>query len=137
MAERTLTLPIRALGKQRARRGKGGVWYTPERTRALEKQIAAEWMAARLGRLSGPLSLSVLAQYAPPKSWSKARRETVMAYWTWYEGKPDGDNALKLIADALNGVAYADDRQIAEASIRQIYAPADRLTIELREMVDA
>ena len=135
MVERALTLPVRALGKQRARRGKGGVWYTPEATRAAERRIATEWMAARLGRLSGPLSLRVVAEYAPPKSWSKAWKTS--ACGEPYAQKPDGSNVLKLVEDALNGVAYADDRQIAEVSIRQVYGAADSLTIEIREMADA
>lgn len=127
-----LRLPIRAEGKQRARKGRNG-WYTPERTRQLEAWIAGEWMAAGLGRLSGPLGLRVVAEYAPPKSWRVHQK--VAAYGESYCGKPDADNVLKLIADALNGVAYADDKQIAEASIRQVYAERDAVTIEISEVV--
>ncbi len=31
--------------------------------------------------------------------------------------KPDLDNAMKLVADALNGVAYRDDAQIEKATL--------------------
>ena len=33
--------------------------------------------------------------------------------------KPDVDNVLKLVMDALNGVAYRDDAQVTEAVIRK------------------
>lgn len=127
---RTLRIAIRAEGKARARAGRNG-WYTPSRTKQLEQRIAQEWMLAGLGRLSGPLSLRVVAEYAPPKSWSKRQREGICG--TPFHGKPDADNALKLICDALNGVAYDDDRQLAEVAIRRVYAPADAVTIEIRE----
>ena len=35
--------------------------------------------------------------------------------------RPDFDNIGKIIADALNGVAYRDDAQIVEAKLVKIY----------------
>ena len=36
--------------------------------------------------------------------------------------KPDADNILKIIADALNGIAYADDKQVVTAEVQKLYA---------------
>ena len=36
--------------------------------------------------------------------------------------KPDADNILKLGLDALNGVAYADDKQVIEVRCRKFYS---------------
>lgn len=35
--------------------------------------------------------------------------------------KPDGDNILKIVCDALNGLAYKDDTQVSDMIIRKRY----------------
>ena len=46
--------------------------------------------------------------------------------------KPDFDNIGKIIADSLNGIAYADDSCIVEATISKFYDiyPRTEITIE-------
>ena len=83
--------------KERARRGKGGRWYTPERTRAYE--AAVRNMAA----LSRHRRWPVDRQYAV----------TVTAYFA--DGRArDVDNVLKAVLDGLAGVAFSNDRQVVE-----------------------
>jgi Holliday junction resolvase RusA-like endonuclease len=36
--------------------------------------------------------------------------------------KPDCDNIVKIILDALNGVAYTDDKQVVDVRCRKCYA---------------
>lgn len=61
--------------------------------------------------LDGPLACSLLFLFPRPaaKIWKKnpMPRE-------WCERKPDLDNLLKSVFDALNGLAFHDDRQIVE-----------------------
>ena len=45
--------------------------------------------------------------------------------------KPDSDNIAKAILDALNGVAYYDDSQIVELTIKKEYGEAARVEVEL------
>jgi len=90
-------------GKQRARRGKGGRWYTPRETVVYENTISAAASAAMgaagIGfRYSGPVVLNVRC-YFPD-----ARRR-------------DGDNVLKSVQDALNGFVYVDDYQVHRAAV--------------------
>lgn len=59
-----------------------------------------------------PLELSVMA-YFPIGPGKEGKH-------FWYTGKADGDNILKLIADALNGYAFKDDAQIAKWYIVKI-----------------
>ena len=38
--------------------------------------------------------------------------KVVVEFWKAKRGRPDLDNLVKLVTDALNGVAYRDDEQI-------------------------
>ena len=46
--------------------------------------------------------------------------------------KPDADNVMKIILDALNGVAYEDDRQIVALAIRKTYGEKPGVRVEIR-----
>lgn len=50
--------------------------------------------------------------------------------------KPDIDNILKIIFDALNGIAYKDDTQIFEVHAIKRYAEVPRVVVELVEAED-
>lgn len=78
----------------------------------------------------GPVRLKVSLLVEPPKSWSKKKRDET----TFITGKPDADNQLKLIGDALNGIVWADDSQIAEIEFRRMYAHADCVYIQVSEI---
>ena len=43
--------------------------------------------------------------------------------------KPDADNIGKIVADALNGVAYQDDAQIILLQIRKTYSEEPRVVV--------
>lgn len=66
--------------------------------------------------LQGPLRLVVTAWFPRPKSKTWKTRP-MPAYF--HESKPDFDNVLKAVADALNGVAWGDDAQIAVGTIKK------------------
>lgn len=46
--------------------------------------------------------------------------------------KPDSDNIIKIILDALNGIAYHDDSQICSIHFEKKYAeiPVTKITIK-------
>ncbi|NGM17745.1 RusA family crossover junction endodeoxyribonuclease [Eggerthellaceae bacterium zg-893] len=74
--------------------------------------IAGRYEAARgtiRAGFKGPVAVSLVSHRRVPKSWPARRRGEQDTM------KPDADNVLKLVADALSGVAYADDRQIVAA----------------------
>ena len=48
----------------------------------------------------------------------------------------DGSNYLKGLEDALNNVAYIDDKQIIHGSFRLIQGEPERVEIEIRRMDD-
>jgi len=49
--------------------------------------------------------------------------------------KPDGDNILKAVADALNGVCYKDDKCLIKMSIEKFYSDVPRIEVVAQEAV--
>lgn len=47
--------------------------------------------------------------------------------------KPDVDNIVKIVADALNGVAYHDDTQIVSVLAKKVYAASEGLDVIVEE----
>ena len=48
--------------------------------------------------------------------------------------KPDIDNVVKALADALNHVAYRDDTQIVDCQVRKFYADEPRVEVLIRQI---
>lgn len=97
-------------GKIRHRSGKGRM-YTPARTVA-DEALVARIYAGRVRRLRpAPAGVPVGVEVAVRKRLPKTapRRVAAMVDLT----RPDLDNVEKLVMDALNGVAYEDDRQVS------------------------
>lgn len=95
--------------KERPRMTRRGRAYTPERTTLAEHAIAAAWKR-KFGRrkpLEGPVRLEV--DFDKKGQWI-----TVTPIDDKNVLRGDLDNYVKLIGDALNGVAYLDDKQISE-----------------------
>lgn len=130
-----ITLPYALRGKQRARVTRRGT-YTPPETVKAERALAQEAQVARVQMLTGPVALSVFIWIEPPVSWSKSKRADAAARRKWVTVKPDVDNVLKLVGDALNGVAWADDKQIACVQIEKRYAANPATVISWHGLVD-
>ena len=47
--------------------------------------------------------------------------------------KPDCDNIAKIILDSLNGIAYADDKQIISLSVEKYYGDTPKVCLILQE----
>ena len=112
--------------------------YTPTKTVNYEAIVASAGMSAMIGRppLDGPLRIVVTAFMPIPKSWSKKRVAAALE-GSARPGKPDWDNTSKLVGDALNGIVWRDDSQIAEARISKLYDPDPRLEIEVEPLLQA
>jgi len=78
-----------------------------------------------------PIAMNIDFFFAIPKSWSKKKKETAK----WHTSRPDTDNLVKSIKDALNGVAYKDDSQVCNLFARKQYASFDGVKIEIIEIV--
>lgn len=122
-------------GKQRPRHNRRtNITYTPNETRQHEQQIA--WAYNRqVGAFRFPkdacISMKVTAYMPIPKSASKKRHELMLSGAIRPTVKPDWDNIGKLVADALNGVAYDDDKCIVDAQVRKFYSETPRTVVVL------
>lgn len=135
----TFTVPGRVGGKGRPKFSRAGSFvrvYTPAKTRSDEANVKSYAMAAMQGRkpLEGPLWLDIRVQLVPPPSWSRRKRAEAF----FVTGKPDLDNVLKLIGDALNGVCWVDDAQISVVQFARTYDldQVEHVSVRFGELVD-
>lgn len=93
---------------------------------AREYKAQAGWLARERGLhapLDGPVALRAFLHPRATKMKSKAVMPRCI----------DLDNALKVALDAMNGIVYEDDRQIAEIHItREKPMPGGRLFVQVR-----
>jgi Holliday junction resolvase RusA-like endonuclease len=75
----------------------------------------------------GPLEMQVRAVYVAPKSWSAKKRDAAL----WKHSRPDADNLAKLVGDSLNGIAFADDAQVADLRVQKVYGLQAELIVSI------
>ena len=69
-----------------------------------------------------PLEMKILALFPIPKNTSKKIKFLMLRDEILPTKKPDSDNIIKAICDALNNVAYEDDKQICRIYFEKKYA---------------
>lgn len=115
-------------GKQRPRFSRiSKTVYTPTKTAKYEKQIAKAYTESGGKCIPADcyVSVSISAFFPVPKSYSKKKRENCLERILRPDKKPDMDNILKVVLDALNKVAYEDDKQVVELIGRKYYTESD------------
>lgn len=126
-------------------RGKGrprfstrsGRAFTPKLTANYETLVHTEYVAQCKGFRfpdDAMLDMRILAYYSIPKSGSKKAREKKLANVVRPTKKPDIDNVVKMVADALNQVAYKDDTQIVDCQVRKFYSERPRVEVLIRQI---
>jgi Holliday junction resolvase RusA-like endonuclease len=117
-----LTIPGIPVAKARPRVGRNGHAFTPQKTVNYENLVQYTYMDQAEGqKLEGPLRMDIMFFFPIPKSYSKKRREAIRRMTEQHTKKPDIDNCIKSITDALNKFAYDDDSQVVEISARKYY----------------
>ena len=124
-AETGRELPARAPRRPRICKVNGrSVAYTPKETIEYENLIRASYTAGSKAKFerSLPLEISILALFPIPKYVSRKTKELMLNGRLFPTKKPDADNIIKVILDALNGLAYRDDVQICRVYFEKMYA---------------
>ncbi|HCW79850.1 MAG TPA: RusA family crossover junction endodeoxyribonuclease [Ruminococcaceae bacterium] len=135
------TIPGPPQGKARPKvvRIKTGasVTYTPDKTVRYEELTRSRWQAAANGFKfadDAQIAVAITARYPIPKSKSKRVKAAMLAGSIKPAKKPDCDNIVKIICDALNGIAYRDDAQIVQVQMAKEYAGEPRTGVRLWEV---
>jgi len=122
-----LSIETKPLPAPRPRFGKYGTYNKKEYTEYKQK-IA--WMyKVRGGKMhDGVVNIKIDFFFMVPKSWSKKKKESMDGYLP----RADVDNLTKAVLDALNGVAYKDDKQVQSLFVRKQYsASSDVVMVEV------
>lgn len=108
-------IPIRPLAKERPRATRSGHVYTPKRTSQYEKKVGEAY--------TGPL---IPADHTVEVSLTFSKEGTHIVVIgkknpEWKSSlRGDIDNYVKSILDALNGIAWEDDVQIVEVTVKKL-----------------
>ena len=136
MIEFTYYGEIRGKGRPRFRKiGNFVSTYTPTETRDYEMSIKESFLVecADSERFYNgeQLVMELQIYQAIPKSVSKKKAQEMLEDKVKPTKKPDIDNILKSVCDALNKVAYTDDTQIVEMKIQKHYAENSYMVVKL------
>lgn len=98
---------------QRHRHGQGRT-FTPAKTKMARREVVQAFREELpdWSPWEGPVVMDVVCVHQMPKSGWPGQQ---------CNKKPDLDNVVKLVGDALNAVAYRDDAQICEVRARKRY----------------
>ena len=86
----------------------------------------------------GAVALSAVFLMPIPQSWTKARKDAAVTDRIIHVSKPDLDNLVKALKDALNGVAWKDDTQVWAyvEPLCKLYAPREQCGAQVRIVMD-
>ena len=129
----TFTVLGEPVGKARQRVTRFGT-YTPEATTMYENLIKTEYRRqCRDHRFDDkqPLRMEIMAEYLIPATASKIKRAAMLRGEIRPMKKPDWDNVGKVVSDALNKLAYRDDTQIVDCTVRKFYSDRPKITVSL------
>ena len=81
-----------------------------------------------------PIKVTIVAYFGIPKSWSKKKQKQALLGEILPNNNKDVDNIAKIILDALNGVAYADDHFITDLEVKKRYSDIPRVEIAMERV---
>ena len=86
-------------------------------------QVTEEASEAYSGQpLTGPVALRCVFYFQRPASHTKAKRAC-----PWVQTKPDWEKIARGVGDALTGIIWRDDSQVAYAVVEKRYAEGEHL----------
>lgn len=122
-------------GKSRPRvvkRGNIVTTFTPDATVVYENLIKTEYHRQCDNVFipqKVPVAVYLTAYYGMPQSASNKKRKEMLENKIRPTKKVDADNLVKVYMDALNGVAFYDDVQVVDLTVRKFYGEQPRVEI--------
>lgn len=126
-------VPGKVRGKGRPRFMRNGHTYTDKNTTVYEKLIQTSYLKHTNYISQKSVRISMYICFAPNKTDTKKNRLIKLLNKLWPSKKPDIDNVIKVVLDALNKVAYSDDTQVNEIHVIRHWCEEEKLVICLSE----
>ena len=129
-------VPGKIIGKGRPRLNTyTGSVYTPTRTKDYESLVQQYFLLKypKFKPFEGRVKVEIDAMFEIPKSTKKEDKELMLQNKINPTKKPDIDNIVKIVLDAMNGVAFKDDIQITKLDIEKAYANQEVIKVKISE----
>lgn len=113
-----------------------GSIYTPNKTKDYENLIRQYFQVKYPGfkQLEGRISVKIEAYFKVPKRITKKELAQIEGKTLSPIKKPDIDNIVKIILDAMNKVLFKDDNQITKLEVEKFYTTdEERVYIKFEE----
>jgi crossover junction endodeoxyribonuclease RusA len=126
-----------------ARNGKAYLIDACKRNKPWRDSVAAAAVHAMRGRelLTGPISFRLRFSMPRPKNHYRTGKHTGQLKETaptYHTSKPDATKLIRAAEDALKGIVWRDDAQVASQAAIKIYSggeePYPGLRVEIREL---
>ena len=132
-------VPGQPVGKGRpraARRGSHIQLYTPEKTSSYESLVATAAHGAMRGAepIRGACHVDMDIRLMVPMSWSAKRRNQALDGLVFPTKKPDLDNILKAVFDAINGIVWEDDVQAVYVQAVKRYSAVPGVHVNVKSV---
>lgn len=132
-------VPGQPVGKGRPRIGRvagQARMFTPAKTASYEGTVAMAAQQAMAGAplIQGPARAVLRLALAIPASWSQKKQEQARVGAVLPTTKPDADNVVKVIFDAINGVVWRDDSQVVELVLTKVYGSTPGVSVQIEEI---
>ena len=135
----SFVVPGTPVGKGRpkfARRGNFTVAYTPEKTASYENlvKIAAHEAMSGNKMIEGAAAARIFLFVTPPASWSMKKKACALNDEIFPTAKPDLDNCVKIIFDAMNQIVFNDDKQVVSLQVQKRFSETASVHVHVWEM---
>lgn len=110
--------------------------YTPSKTIRYEQLVRLEYEVQCNHRFADDAMLCVDVElyYKIPSSTSKKKKALMLEGEIRPIVKPDWDNAGKIVCDALNKVAFYDDKQVVDGAVHKYYGDVPKAVVTIRDI---
>lgn len=121
----------RGQGRPRFSRANGA--YKSSEDKAYERALCMAYWAEHAGKrpLDGPLTIRIKAIFPIPKSKTKQEQELMRRGEIKPTCRPDMDNIQKSVLDALNKVAFPDDKAVTWLIGQKVYGDVPGVYVEI------
>ena len=109
--------------------------YTPPKTKDYEL-LVRQYFKIKYPKyevLEGRIAVKIIAYFKVPKATSKKDKTLIAEGKLSPTKKPDIDNIVKIILDAMNKVSFKDDNQITKIEVEKVYGPEEKIYVKIEE----